>query len=65
MRTDNEDTASPTNTVEMARACLEIHVYQPIVCEQDDLSTGNSKDDVTAATVTELPCIEWDTLWDR
>jgi pachytene checkpoint protein 2 len=49
----------------MSRACLEIHVYQSIVCDQGDLSTGDSKDDVTAATVTELPCIEWDTLWDR
>ncbi|CAG8722776.1 12085_t:CDS:2, partial [Acaulospora colombiana] len=38
------------NTVEMARTSLEIHVYQPITCEQDDLSTGESKDDVIAAT---------------
>jgi hypothetical protein len=57
--------AFPGNTVEMARTSLEIHVYQPITCEQDDLSTGESKDDVIAATVTELPCIEWDSLWDR
>jgi len=49
----------------MVQAYLEIHVYQPIAYEQDDLATGNSKEDVTAATVTELPCIEWDTLWDR
>lgn len=58
------ETSSPTNTVKIENAHLEIHVYQPIACEQDDLSTGNTKDDVIAATVTELPCIEWDTLWD-
>lgn len=51
--------------MEMEKACLEIHVYQPVSCEQDDLSTGSSKDDVTAATVTELPCVEWDSLWNR
>ncbi|KAG8805490.1 hypothetical protein FRC17_005483, partial [Serendipita sp. 399] len=58
------DSSHPSNVVEIATAQLEIHVYQPIVFEQDDLSTGTTKDDVTAATVTELPCIEWDTLWD-
>ncbi|PVG00026.1 AAA-domain-containing protein [Serendipita vermifera] len=58
------ETSFPGNTVEMSKTSLEIHVYQPITCEQDDLSTGESKDDVIAATVTELPCIEWDSLWD-
>lgn len=57
--------AATTNIVDISKANLEIHVYQAISCEPDELSTGNSADDVAAATVIELPCIEWDSLWDR
>ena len=33
--------------------------------EAADMTTGKGGDDVIAATVTDLPCIEWDNLWDR
>jgi hypothetical protein len=29
------------------------------------MTTGRGGDDVIAATVTDLPCVEWDNLWDR
>jgi len=51
--------------IDVARAELEIHVYQPMEAEAADMTTGKGGDDVIAATVTDLPCIEWDNLWDR
>lgn len=57
--------ACPTNLIDVAKAELEIHVYQPIETEAAEMTTGKDGDDVIAATVTDLPCIEWDILWDR
>lgn len=57
--------ACPTNLIDVAEAELEIHVYQPIEAEAAEMTTGKGGDDVTAATVTDLPCVEWDNLWDR
>jgi pachytene checkpoint protein 2 len=57
--------ACPTNLVDVAKAELEIHVYQPMESEVADMTTGKGGDDVIAATVTDLPCVEWDNLWDR
>lgn len=57
--------ACPTTLVDVAKAELEIHVYQPMEAETADMTTGKGGDDVIAATVTDLPCIEWDNLWDR
>ncbi|KAH9999412.1 thyroid receptor-interacting protein 13 [Russula vinacea] len=47
------ESSSPTSYLPVAQASLQIHVYQP-----------TDGDNVTAASVCELPSRQWEGLWD-
>ena len=61
------ESSSPTSYLPVAQASLQIHVYQPTDGETvDGFSTGPSGDgeEITAASVCELPSRQWEGLWD-
>ena len=61
------ESSSPTSYLPVAQASLQIHVYQPADGDTvDGFSTGPSSDgeEITAASVCELPSRQWEGLWD-
>jgi pachytene checkpoint protein 2 len=61
------ESSSPTSYLPVAQASLQIHVYQPTDSDTvDGFSAGLSSDgeDVTAASVCELPSRQLEGLWD-
>ncbi|KAH8999365.1 thyroid receptor-interacting protein 13 [Lactarius akahatsu] len=61
------ESSSPTSHLPVAQASLQIHVYQPTDGDSaEGFSTGPSGDgeEITAASVCELPSRQWEGLWD-
>lgn len=61
------ESSSPTSHLPVAQASLQIHVYQPTDGDSaEGFSTGPSGDgeELTAASVCELPSRQWEGLWD-
>ncbi|KAH9077437.1 thyroid receptor-interacting protein 13 [Lactarius deliciosus] len=61
------ESSSPTSHLPVAQASLQIHVYQPTDGDTaEGFSTGPSGDgeEITAASVCELPSRQWEGLWD-
>jgi hypothetical protein len=61
------ESSSPTSYLPVAQASLQIHVYQPTDGDAaEGFSTGPSGDgeEITAASVCELPSRQWEGLWD-
>ena len=61
------ESSSPTSYLPVAQASLQIHVYQPTDGDSvEGFSTGSSSDgeEITAASVCELPSKQWEGLWD-
>lgn len=61
------ESSSPTTYLPVAQASLQIHVYQPTDGDSaEGFSTGPSGDgeELTAASVCELPSRQWEGLWD-
>ncbi|KAG8940653.1 hypothetical protein FRC00_012882 [Tulasnella sp. 408] len=55
-----------SNSVPFSQAELEIHVYQPTDGDAfEEFATSKTDgEEVVAASVCELPCRNWDGLWD-
>jgi len=61
------ESSSPTSYLPVARASLQIHVYQPTDGDSvEGFSAGPSGDgeEIMAASVCELPSRQWEGLWD-
>ena len=61
------ESSSPASYLPVAQASLQIHVYQPTDGDTvEGFSTGSSGDgeEITAASVCELPSRQWEGLWD-
>jgi hypothetical protein len=61
------ESSSPTSHLPVAQASLQIHVYQLTDGDSaEGFSTGPSGDgeEITAASVCELPSRQWEGLWD-
>jgi hypothetical protein len=61
------ESSAPTSYLPVAQASLQIHVYQPTDGDTaEGFSTGPSGDgeEITAASVCELPSRQWEGLWD-
>ncbi|KAG8984825.1 hypothetical protein FRB90_005103, partial [Tulasnella sp. 427] len=60
------ESTCPSNSLPFSQAELEIHVYQPSDGDAfEEFATSKTDgEDVVAASVCELPCRDWDGLWD-
>ncbi|KAG9051015.1 hypothetical protein FS837_000123 [Tulasnella sp. UAMH 9824] len=60
------ESTSPSGSVPFSQAELEIHVYQPTDGDAfEEFATSKTDgEEVVAASVCELPCRNWDGLWD-
>lgn len=58
----------PSPSLPIEQAALQIHVYQPSDSDAfDELATGDSRvdgEEVMAASVCELPSLNWEGLWE-
>ena len=59
----------PSPSLPIEQISLQIHVYQPSDSDAfDELATGNSRgegsEEVMAASVCELPSLNWEGLWE-
>ena len=58
----------PSPSLPIEQASLQIHVYQPSDSDAfDELATGGNRGDgeeVMAASVCELPSLNWEGLWE-
>ena len=62
------ESTCPSPSLPIEQAALQIHVYQPSDSDAfDELATGGSRGDgeeVMAASVCELPSMNWEGLWE-
>lgn len=60
------ESTCPSHSVPFSQAELEIHVYQPSDGDAfEEFATSKTDgEEVVAASVCELPCRNWDGLWD-
>jgi pachytene checkpoint protein 2 len=56
----------PFPQIEPSQAVFQLHVYLPQQAQgQEDLMTeGHGDEAVVSGSITELPCTQWEGLWD-